>query len=971
MRNSEDALALLAGKGVSGVEFFEVAALALAVGIGCRWAGVVRRSDDGTDAVLMALAADQKLVDVFTYPLDGTPCYEIYRQASKTRPRCFFADNLPSRFPDDRMLDDLGASSYLGEMFFDAEGLPAGHVFVMDDEAMADDATDQAFFQLVTQRVGSEFNRWQAEQALREHRTRLEHAARLANLGYWVWDEIEDRPVYCSDEAGRIFGFPDGATYTAHLQNLSTFIEAVLPDDQERYFTVTEEAKARNEGYEIEYRMRAQDGSIRCLLEVAEAVLDKEGRIVQSNGVVQDVTDQRRAQDALQEMEERFRAFTEHSPAVICMKDSEGRYIFVNRQWERMNQVPSSWFLDKTTYEVFPQDMADRFVAHDRLVMESGEAVAMEQWTPSANGDRLHMEYKFPIFDKDGKMLGVGLIGTDITEQKEAEKARRRSEQRLIDAIESISEGFSLYDAQDRLVICNSRFREFYPSVADEARPGITFEDLVRRVAANGSLADPLVDLEAWVAERLARHRDPRGSFLQEQSDGRWIQINEHKTQEGGRVAIFTDITDLKRREQELDRLIAEKDGLLAELNAVLDNIQYGIVFMDEALNIRMHNRAYRDIWGIPESFFRDNPNFRDDMALTKDSELCAEGEAEWAAFVDRRIAEIKAGDNSKPDLTLRDGRSLTVQCVSLPKGGRMLTYFDITELKQREAAMRMAMEQAEEATRAKSRFLANMSHELRTPMNAIIGFSRLVLRKTRGEISERQSGNLEKILTSAEHLLALIDELLDLAKIEAGKMELHIERFDVGALIDELVATARPLAQQNGNRLAADGALHGTAMVADPVRLRQIVLNLLSNACKFTKAGEVGLSAALEPAGDDRGGRDWISFTVTDSGIGIEAAQLATLFEEFTQADGATTQRYGGTGLGLAISRRLSEMMGGTIRVESTRGVGSRFTLLLPLVVTPADVVQAGAGQAGAGQAGVAQAESKAEVNLGLAAKA
>jgi signal transduction histidine kinase/DNA-binding response OmpR family regulator/HAMP domain-containing protein len=237
--------------------------------------------------------------------------------------------------------------------------------------------------------------------------------------------------------------------------------------------------------------------------------------------------------------------------------------------------------------------------------------------------------------------------------------------------------------------------------------------------------------------------------------------------------------------------------------------------------------------------------------------------------------------------------------------------------------------EELELAGRHKSQFLANMSHELRTPMNAIIGVSELLLEDARDLGREEEVEPLTRILRAARHLLTLINDILDLSKIEAGKMELHIEPCAIAVLVEDVAGTVRPLAEANGNRLEIEcGADVGTIRV-DATRVRQALLNLSSNAVKFTEQGRVTIAAdrSSTPTGDV------VTLRVSDTGIGMTPEQMARLFQDFTQADASTTRKYGGTGLGLAISRRFCRMMGGDITVESEPGRGSSFTIHLPVI--------------------------------------
>jgi signal transduction histidine kinase len=232
----------------------------------------------------------------------------------------------------------------------------------------------------------------------------------------------------------------------------------------------------------------------------------------------------------------------------------------------------------------------------------------------------------------------------------------------------------------------------------------------------------------------------------------------------------------------------------------------------------------------------------------------------------------------------------------------------------------------AEQARTHLTHFLANMSHELRTPLNAIIGLTEMMVTNATRLGTEKALEPLRRVNAAGTHLLSLITEILDLSKIEAGKLELNPEPINLARLIDEVVGTAGQLAEKNKNRLIVEAQENVGAVKADPMRLKQILLNLLSNACKFTKEGEVALR--VRKAAD---GRDWIEFDVADTGIGLTAEQQASLFQDFTQADSLTSRHYGGTGLGLALSRKLARMMGGDVTVMSEAGKGSMFTVRLP----------------------------------------
>jgi len=255
----------------------------------------------------------------------------------------------------------------------------------------------------------------------------------------------------------------------------------------------------------------------------------------------------------------------------------------------------------------------------------------------------------------------------------------------------------------------------------------------------------------------------------------------------------------------------------------------------------------------------------------------------------------------------------------------------EIIQRKQAQDELLSAKRTAEDASRAKSSFLANMSHELRTPLNAIIGYSEMIEEEIQDTGQFQNVQDVKKIQSAGKHLLSLINDVLDLSKIEAGKMGLHLENFDVAQMIQEMVSTFKPTIAKNSNKLEIQLADDLGHMRADVTKVRQILFNLMSNACKFTNQGTISLDVERTTATN----REWVRFRVSDTGIGISPEQQKNLFKEFAQADVSISRKYGGTGLGLAISHRFAQLMGGYFTAESEEGKGSVFTVYLPAKVT------------------------------------
>lgn len=398
-------------------------------------------------------------------------------------------------------------------------------------------------------------------------------------------------------------------------------------------------------------------------------------------------------------------------------------------------------------------------------------------------------------------------------------------------------------------------------------------------------------------------------------------------------------LTLLDRERLEHERTDAEAAVARAklQLQEAIASIDEGFVLWDKDDRLIICNDRLREMFGELDIELRPGVGFEEAVrSLARSGKIprSPDGGDDWAQ---KRIANHRACGTSFEHQNTR-GRWLKISETRTNDGAIAGVYMDITDLKARERELadlvdRLAdaRDQAMQATAAKSRFLANMSHELRTPLNAVIGITEMLVEDAEERGQEGLVEPLNRIARAGKHLLELINEVLDLSKIEAGKLELHEEDVDIASLLSDLVGAVQPLATKNGDHLVVKGSKEAGTIQADPMRLRQIILNLLSNACKFTEKGTVSLAVFRDKAGEQ------IEFVVDDTGIGMTPEQIRKLFQEFSQADSSTTRKYGGTGLGLAITDRLCKMMGGNVTVESQLGRGTTFKVTLPVRRTTA----------------------------------
>ncbi len=416
------------------------------------------------------------------------------------------------------------------------------------------------------------------------------------------------------------------------------------------------------------------------------------------------------------------------------------------------------------------------------------------------------------------------------------------------------------------------------------------------QVEAHAAVVLPLLIGKRLVGALNFWHEDPSRSFGDED-----LRL----------LALFAPQAAVAIENARLFQAARRQHQYFAEL---VRNSPVAVVTLDVEHNVVTCNPAFETLYGYSEAEVVGK-NLDD---LVTDPATRAEAVSYTQRAGDQAVQGI--GRRRRKDGTMVDVEVLAVPVVVDGKHvGMMGLYHDITELLR-------ARREAESANAAKSQFLASMSHELRTPLNAIIGYSEMLQEDAEAEGHEGFVGDLGKIHSAGRHLLALINDVLDLSKIEAGKMELYVETFDLPATLEQIATTVDPLVSKNANRLDLQLGAGLGAMRSDQTRVRQVLLNLLSNACKFTERGVITLEAVREG--------ETVEFRVRDTGIGMTPEQVDRLFAAFAQAEAATASKYGGTGLGLAISRKLCHMMGGDVTVESAPGEGTCFTVTLPVVV-------------------------------------
>ncbi len=644
------------------------------------------------------------------------------------------------------------------------------------------------------------------------------------------------------------------------------------------------------------------------------------------------------AQAALRASEARLARIFERAPVGLSELAADGRVLRANAELARLVGLRIEDVCGLNVLELtHPDDVALSRAAMHRVLGPEGMA-SLDKRYLRPDGSAVPAQSSVTRLDAlDGGEPHLLAVTVDLSARREAELALRESERRFRAIVELVPDLLWSNDAEGHVDWFNRRWTEYTGQRPEDAYGG-------------GWLAVIHPDDLAETRARWRRALDRREPVVHEhrirRHDGqyRWHLVRTQLIDagDGGPVRWFgsaTDVHEQRRAREVLERRVQQRTG---ELRAVLNSAASAIVATDLQGRITTLNPAAETLLRLPapQAAGRSALDFIDPRTLRRrihglPPELrralwprSQPNARRWPSLPGGEWRCVRADGSSFPALlsisVLRDDLGTPT--------GFLGVITDLSERKRLEEALRQRTAQAEAANRAKSTFLAHMSHEFRTPLNAVIGLSHLLARM---ELPERALSFVRHIEQGGEQLLALVNDVLDLSRIEAGEMRLEQVPFELPQLLEAACALVRPQAQAKGLalRLDADAALP-PRLLGDPLRLKQVLINLLGNAVKFTAEGSVTLRVR-ELARES--GRARLCMEVVDTGIGIEAGKQVRIFEPFTQADGSITRRFGGTGLGLSIVRRLVDMMGGTLRLDSTPGRGSTFGVTVTLEL-PAD---------------------------------
>jgi PAS domain S-box-containing protein len=617
--------------------------------------------------------------------------------------------------------------------------------------------------------------------------------------------------------------------------------------------------------------------------------------------------------------------------------DPELRFTYLGEQFAALTGIPNEHVLGRTGLDLVSAGGGEQA----RLQQHEADLEARRPFrgicydlTHPATGVVRHVRVSGrPIFDRGGRFLGYRGAGADITAEVEATRNAARAEAHLREAIESINDGFALFDDDDRLVVCNSRFREI-EAVDANVDAGIDWEQILRAGVDRTRYLDARGRAEADIGERLDHHRRADGSVLERQlTDGRWIQIVEYRTSDGGTVSMRIDITELKRREAVRVELSDELRTQYFRFNAALNNMIQGLCMFDADHRLIVCNERYLEMYGFSAEVVKPGIRLRDIMEYSVSLGNYRREDAERA--IAERPMTADRREQSVLYQSLNDGRVIAVMHQPMTDGGSVATYEDVTQTVRAEEALRDYASKLERSNRELQDFASIASHDLQEPLRKIEAFGDRLKVKCADDLSDVGRTYIDRMQDAATRLRCLINDLLTYSRVTTKARPFLA--VDLGQIVAEVMSDLQVTIEQADAAIELLGKL--PVVEADPTQMRQLLQNLLSNALKFRRRGVPpvvrisGRLRAQEDAGRGGGALRLCEVTVADNGIGFKPEYAERLFGIFQRLHGR--DEYPGTGIGLATCRKILERHGGTITASGQPGKGASFVFTLPSTQT------------------------------------
>jgi len=734
----------------------------------------------------------------------------------------------------------------------------------------------------------------------------------LAHSGAdWFWELDADlRISFLSESQEQVSGIPNSVFLGLERPQF----EGVEHGDGLR--SHLEDLEARRPFKDYTYPILNAEGNRHWFRVSGVPCFDDSGEFTGYRGVGRDITGEHDALIKIRRTEQLLLDALELTPIGLSLWDEDDRYVVSNSGLKqqmpeeiRKHMVPGIKFQDYTrivAYSGFIPGAIGKEEEWVRNRLECHKGPSDVSW----ENNRADNSWVRVSVHKT-RSGGVLDTYTDITQIKTREQELAQAQAQLRFALESIDQGFVIYDADDRLVLVNSAFRKMYPGDEKHLVQGTRFEDVIRA----GAVGDQEEDVEGYVRMRLEQRASGKGNRVVQASDGTWRIVNSSRTRDGGTVSVWTDVTQLKEQEEAL------RDS----------ESRFTIAFQSSPLMmaiVRLNGGSYVE---VNDKFIELSGYDREELTGPDQS-----GNPELASYEDREkmrsmLMRGQAIDEMEVVLTRKNGEPLDVLVSGdlIEVGGEqriLMIAMDFSSHKRLEGSLISAKNEAELANRTKSEFLANMSHELRTPLNAVIGFSEFIANETFGPLGdERYLEYIGDIRDSGTHLLNLINDILDVSKVEAGKMDLRESDIDLDEMMERCIRSVGGRARE-ARLTITNNVVRGLPLVrCDETKMRQILINLLNNAVKFTDpGGNIEVGGEISDDGELR-------IYIKDDGIGIAAKDMEAVFNVFGQAEATSERRFEGAGLGLPLTRALVELHGGELYLESELGVGTTAFVRLP----------------------------------------